>query len=130
MIYKLYQAQADLLYPARQLARLGASLARAMDIGGLTPAPFRQFGAACNLLADSGLTHARPDFGFKSTAMGNEVVDVIEESRFDTPFATLLRFRKDSTIVQPRVLVVAPMSGHFATLLRGTVSVLLPDHDV
>jgi poly(3-hydroxybutyrate) depolymerase len=130
MIYKLYQAQADLLYPARQLARLGASLVRAMDIGGLTPAPLRQFGAACNLLADSGLTHARPDYGFKSTAMGNEVVDVIEESRFDTPFATLLRFRKDSTIVQPRVLVVAPMSGHFATLLRGTVSVLLPDHDV
>jgi poly(3-hydroxybutyrate) depolymerase len=42
----------------------------------------------------------------------------------------LLRFRKDTAVVQPRVLVVAPMSGHFATLLRGTVAVLLPDHDV
>ena len=62
--------------------------------------------------------------------MGNDVVGVTEESRFDTPFGTLLRFRKDSAVAQPRVLVVAPMSGHFATLLRGTVSVLLPDHDV
>ena len=50
--------------------------------------------------------------------------------RFETPFGTLLRFRKDTEVVQPRVLVVAPMSGHFATLLRGTVAVLLPDHDV
>ena len=62
--------------------------------------------------------------------MGNDVVGVTEESRFETPFGTLLRFRKDTNVVQPRVLVVAPMSGHFATLLRGTVSVLLPDHDV
>ncbi|WP_428537483.1 polyhydroxyalkanoate depolymerase [Rhodopila sp.] len=130
MIYKLYQAQADLMYPARQMARFGAGLARAMDIGEFTPAPLRQFGAACSMLADSGLTHQRPDYGFSSTRMGNDVVAVTEEPRLDTPFGTLLRFRKDSAIVQPRVLVAAPMSGHFATLLRGTVAVLLPDHDV
>ena len=53
-----------------------------------------------------------------------------EEAAFDTPFGTLLHFRKDIAVVQPRVLLVAPMSGHFATLLRGTVTVLLPDHDV
>ena len=47
-----------------------------------------------------------------------------------TPFATLLRFKKDTDTVQPRVLVVAPLSGHFATLLRGTVQTLLPEHDV
>jgi poly(3-hydroxybutyrate) depolymerase len=130
MIYKIYQAQADLLYPARQLARLGAGMVRALDMGEYTPAPLRQFGAACSLLADSALTHQRPDYGFRSTRMGNDVVAVTEESRFETPFGTLLRFRKDSSAVQPRVLVVAPMSGHFATLLRGTIAVLLPDHDV
>ena len=130
MIYKIYQAQADLMYPARQLARLGAGLARAMDMGEFTPAPLRQFGAACSMLADGGLTHHRPDYGFKFAKMGNDVVAVTEESRFETPFGTLLRFRKDTRVVQPRVLVVAPMSGHFATLLRGTVAVLLPDHDV
>ena len=53
-----------------------------------------------------------------------------EEAADDTPFGTLLHFRKDSAIVQPRVLLVAPMSGHFATLLRGTVEVMLPEHDV
>jgi polyhydroxyalkanoate depolymerase len=47
-----------------------------------------------------------------------------------TPFATLLHFKKDVAIEQPRVLVVAPLSGHFATLLRGTVTTLLPEHDV
>jgi poly(3-hydroxybutyrate) depolymerase len=130
MIYKIYQAQADLMYPARQLARLGAGLARAMDMGEFTPAPLRQFGAACSMLADGGLTHHRPDYGFKTTRMGNDVVGVTEESRFETPFVTLLRFRKDTNVVQPKVLVVAPMSGHFATLLRGTIAVLLPDHDV
>lgn len=130
MIYKIYQAQADLLFPARQLARFGAGFARAMDWGDFTPQPLRQFGAACNLLADSALSHHRPDYGFRSARIGNDVVGVTEEVRFETPFGALLRFRKDTDIEQPRVLVVAPMSGHFATLLRGTVAVLLPDHDV
>ncbi|HEX3574350.1 MAG TPA: polyhydroxyalkanoate depolymerase, partial [Rhodopila sp.] len=130
MIYKFYQAQSDLLYPVRQLANLGARMARVLDMGEFTPQPWRQFGAACTLLADSALTHLRPDYGFRFTRVGNDVVGVTEEVRFETPFGTLLRFRKDIDVVQPRVLVVAPMSGHFATLLRGTVAVLLPDHDV
>ncbi len=130
MLYQLYQAQADLLYPARQLARFGASFARAIDVGEYTPGPLRQFGAACSILADSGLTHHRPDYGLRTSKIGNTVVPVTEEAVFDTPFGTLLRFKKDTDVEQPRVLVVAPMSGHFATLLRGTVTVMLPDHDV
>ena len=55
---------------------------------------------------------------------------VTEEAADDTPFGTLLHFRKDSPVVQPRVLLVAPMSGHFATLLRHTVEVMLPEHDM
>ncbi len=55
---------------------------------------------------------------------------VVEEAVHATPFATLLRFRKQGAPVQPKVLVVAPMSGHFATLLRDTVRTLLIDHDV
>jgi poly(3-hydroxybutyrate) depolymerase len=62
--------------------------------------------------------------------VGNEVVPVIEEAAHVTPFGTLLRFAKDVDIVQPRVLLVAPLSGHFATLLRNTVKTLLPEHDV
>jgi poly(3-hydroxybutyrate) depolymerase len=57
-------------------------------------------------------------------------VPVRDEAVLVTPFATLLRFAKEHDVVQPRVLVVAPLSGHFATLLRGTVQTMLPDHDV
>jgi poly(3-hydroxybutyrate) depolymerase len=129
-MYSFYQAQADLLYPVRQAAKWGAGLCRIVDWGDATPSPLRQMGAALSLMAESGLTHRRPDYGFRSTRMGNDTVAVTEEVRFSTPFGDLLRFRKDTEVQQPRVLVVAPMSGHFATLLRGTVSVLLPDNDV
>ncbi len=129
-MYSFYQAQADLLYPVRRAAKLGAGLCRIVDWGDATPAPLRQLGALLSLMAESGLTHRRPDYGFRSTRMGNDTVAVTEEVTFSTPFGDLLRFRKDTEVRQPRVLVVAPMSGHFATLLRGTVSVLLPDNDV
>jgi poly(3-hydroxybutyrate) depolymerase len=60
---------------------------------------------------------------------GKEVA-VREESVYRTPFGTLLHFKKDLGTTQPRVLLVAPMSGHFATLLRDTVRTMLADHDV
>ena len=53
-----------------------------------------------------------------------------EEAADVTPFGTLLHFKKDVAQAQPRVLVVAPLSGHFATLLRATVRTMLPEHDV
>ena len=130
MLYQLYQAQADLLLPLRTLARAGESMARAWDLNGYTPPVLRQFGAACALIADATMTHARPSFRIDSVRIGNDTLPVVEEAADDTPFATLLRFRVETGAPRPRVMIVAPMSGHFATLLRGTVSVMLPDHDV
>lgn len=130
MIYQLYQARADLLWPARIFARFGSGMARQIDFGAYTPEPLRQFGAGLGLFADTTLTHQRPEFGIPSVTLADRQVGVVEEAADDTPFATLLHFRKDSDAVQPRVLLVAPMSGHFATLLRGTVAVMLPEHDV
>lgn len=130
MMYQLYQTQADLLHPLRMAARVGAGMTRLMDCGAYTPPLLRQLGAGWSLFAESGLTHKRPSFGIDTVAIGNQAVAVTEEAADDTPFGTLLHFRKDSTIVQPRVLLVAPMSGHFATLLRGTVEVMLPEHDI
>jgi poly(3-hydroxybutyrate) depolymerase len=66
----------------------------------------------------------------KTAQIGNETVAVNEEILLRKPFCQLLRFNRDTTRRDPKVLVVAPMSGHFATLLRGTVEALLPDHDV
>jgi poly(3-hydroxybutyrate) depolymerase len=130
MMYQLYQAQSDMLFPLRQFARVGASLTGLFDISACTPPLLRHVAAGLTLFADSGLTHQRPPFGFASVALGDQNVAVIEESADDTPFGTLLHFRKDSAVIQPRVLLLAPMSGHFATLLRGTVEVMLPEHDV
>lgn len=109
---------------------MGASLARIYDFGAHTPGLIRQLGAASAILADAGMTHARPDYEISSVRVGNDDVAVTEEIALDTPFASLLHFRKDIAEPGPRVLLVAPMSGHFATLLRGTLQTMLRDHDV
>ena len=62
--------------------------------------------------------------------VGNQELEVTEEVVYATPFGSLLHFKKENSPEQPRMLLVAPMSGHFATLLRGTVKTLLQDHDV
>jgi poly(3-hydroxybutyrate) depolymerase len=130
MIYQVYQAQADIMDPLRRLARTTSSLLRTV----LPHQPYgimlRHYNAALEVFGYSGTTHARPDFGIRSVAQGNEMVKVTEETVFSTPFAGLLHFKKDSERKQPKVLVVSPLSGHFATLLRSTVETLLRDHDV
>jgi poly(3-hydroxybutyrate) depolymerase len=130
MMYQLYQAQADLLFPLRQFACMGARLAKLADCGTCMPSPVRHISAGLIMFAEMGLTHHRPQFGIDVVAVNNRSVAVAEEAADDTPFGTLLHFRKDHAVQQPRVLLVAPMSGHFATLLRGTVQVMLPEHDL
>ena len=129
-MYQLYQARDDLLHPFREAARYTAAWARALDIGTLTPPLLRAMGAAGELIAGARVTHQRPDYGIEAVQVGDDLLPVTEEIADDTPFATLLRFRKDTPVEQPRVLLVAPMSGHFATLLRGTLKAMLQDHDV
>jgi polyhydroxyalkanoate depolymerase len=90
----------------------------------------RDLTAAYELIARAGLTHTRPPFGISHVIVGNREVEVHEEAAARTPFGTLLHFKKDIAVTQPRVLIVAPLSGHFATLLRATVRTMLPEHDV
>lgn len=130
MIYALYQAQADLAHLPRTLARLGASLVEQLDFGALTPNPLRHALAGLSLYSEAALTHHRPPFRIETARVGDREVAVREEVITGTPFGNLLHFHKDIVTPQPRVLIVAPMSGHFATLLRGTIVVMLPDHDV
>jgi poly(3-hydroxybutyrate) depolymerase len=130
MMYQLYQAQADMLFPLRGFARVGAGMARLVDCGTGLPSLVRQLSAWLTMFADAGLTHHRPPFGIDVVSVDGQALEVIEEVADDTPFGTLLHFRKDHAGPHPRVLLVAPMSGHFATLLRNTVQVMLPEHDV
>jgi polyhydroxyalkanoate depolymerase len=95
----------------------------------------RMLSGACDVTSLLRLTHARPPFNIRTTRVGKKDVLVEEEFVAHTPFCSLLHFKKQDLkkqdqAIQPRVLVVAPMSGHFATLLRETVITLLPDHDV
>jgi len=81
-------------------------------------------------MARATLSHRRPPFEIDTVPVANRDVPVREEVAAKTPFCTLLHFRKEIDTPQPRVLLVAPMSGHFATLLRDTVRTMLADHDV
>ena len=128
MLYQAYQASADFMLPVRALA--GFALSAHHATANLSPPAIRNLTAAYELISRARLTHTRPDYGIRSVEVGNREVAVTEEATLTTPFGTLLHFRKDIDAAQPKVLIVAPLSGHFATLLRGTVRTMLPEHDV
>ena len=130
MMYSAYQAQADLMSPMRFFASLARQTLNGPLVNGYGHLGFRQLAAAYELIERAALTHGRPSFGIKTVEVGNREVQVTEENTAVLPFGTLLRFKKDVDVPQPRVLVVAPLSGHFATLLVNTVKTMLPDHDV
>ena len=129
-MYPLHQAQEDLLARLRPLALDAAGHLRAMDSGRPETLPLSQAAASLRLLESAGTTHQKPPFGLTRTRVGDRPVEVREEVVDTAPFGRLLRFAKDVASPGPRVLVVAPQSGHFATRLRGTVEALLPGHDV
>lgn len=130
MIYAAYQAQADLFDPVRMAARF-TRRALGTSLNGFGETPFmRNFTAALEMVERAGLTHARPSFGVDRVPVGNREVEVREEVALELPFGSLLHFAKDVDQPQPRILVVAPLSGHFATLLQDTVRTLLPENDV
>ena len=130
MLYQAFQSYADLAEPLKAAARIGVS-ALGSPWGTLADTTFgRNLSASYQLVARIGLTHERPSYQIDEVTVGNERVPVIEEAALVQPFGTLLHFRKEVAAPQPRVLVVAPLSGHFATLLRSTVRTLLADHDV
>jgi poly(3-hydroxybutyrate) depolymerase len=130
MLYQAYQAHSDIMVPVRAWAGLAVSNMVPALNGFSNSTVIRNLTAAYELIARAGLTHHRPPFDIPSVTVGNREVEVIEEQALVTPFGTLLHFKKDINVVQPRVLLVAPLSGHFATLLRGTVRTMLPEHDV
>ncbi|WP_294537794.1 polyhydroxyalkanoate depolymerase [uncultured Rhodoblastus sp.] len=130
MMYQAYQAQSDLMAPVKAFARLALEILRLPYPVFSENALVRNLSAAYEMIDRAGLTHTRPPFKLKDILVGNEQAPIVEEAALVLPFATLLHFTKDTAAPQPRVLVVAPLSGHFSTLLRSTVQTLLADHDV
>ncbi len=130
MLYDAYEVQRSFLAGASKLAGMGA--------GWLSnPANPWSYASASPLIAASleVFSHAsaprgKPEFGLKSTMVDGEEVAVREEVVLRKPFGQLKRFVRAGVESGPRLLIVAPMSGHYATLLRGTVERMLPGHDV
>lgn len=130
MMYDAYQGYADLSHPVRKLAGSSEQILRLWSASQFAT-PIRRMAAYYELIQLAGFTHTRPDFDNRKISLHNgQEVEISETVATSTPFCNLLRFARPDAPGAPRVLVIAPMSGHFATLLRGTIKTLLRDYEV
>jgi poly(3-hydroxybutyrate) depolymerase len=90
----------------------------------------RALAASAEMFERSTRRFGKPEFRINSTTIAGKAVPVTEKILVEKPFCNLLHFERQTKRKDPKVLIVAPMSGHFATLLRGTVNAMLPHHDV
>ena len=134
MMYEAYQAQTDLLWPLRTFTKAALPMLKDDTHGWSRWMPNRKLAAAWEVFGLSEITHKRRPFAIDHvTVTGvDEPVAITEVAAHVASFATLLHFKKArrNDKLHPKVLIVAPMSGHFATLLRETVRTMLADHDV
>jgi poly(3-hydroxybutyrate) depolymerase len=129
MLYQVYQLQDDVAATWRLWARSMLGMLNS-QVAGFRNLVTGEYLAALEMISRYQLGHTRPDFAITKVMSGNRIAEVTEEIALELPFGNLLHFRKDIDAPQPKVLVIAPLSGHFSTLLRGTVETLLRDHDV
>ncbi len=129
-LYTLHEMQHAALAPVRILANASKHIMHSP----LNPLYYtqtgRQIAAASELLERLTRRYSKPSFGITETTIDGKKVSITEEVVDEKTFCNLIHFKKDTTKTQPRLLIVAPMSGHYATLLRGTVKDLLPYCDV
>ena len=129
MLYSLYEQQRTWTEPLRRMAGLARDALLPLTAWPCG-AGISHVTASLDLLSRATLTHDHPGYHIDHIVIDGRPVPITEEVAATSPFCTLLRFRKPSISGQPKVLVVAPLSGHYATLLRDTVRTLLVDHDV
>jgi len=135
LLYHLHELQRRFLSPMSVWAEATSQLFSS-PYSPLAYTPMaRRLSAGYDLLHRIGKLYEKPAFGLTSTRVGDTDVAVVEEVAIDKPFCRLLHFRRElparsRRAADPRVLLVAPLSGHYATLLRDTVRTLMPDHDV
>lgn len=130
MLYHLYDLQHALLTPAR----FAAEMTRAAFQNPWNPVSHTQVGrtiaASAEVFERVTRRFGEPEWGLPETIIDGKTVKVTEETIVEKAFCQLIHFKRETKRRDPRVLIVAPMSGHYATLLRGTVEALLPHHDV
>lgn len=134
MLYHAYEMTHAAISPMRAAARMGQEVfsnplnPMAITLGS------RAMSAALEMFINVTRRYGKPAFGLESTVVDGVETPVVEEIVWSAPFCNLIHFRRESAAAEarkdPKVLVVAPMSGHYATLLRGTVRDMLPDHEI
>jgi poly(3-hydroxybutyrate) depolymerase len=136
MLYQLHEMQRSFLTPLMQWADASSKLF-SNPVSPLAHTPFAQrIAAGYELMYRLGKDYEKPAFEIRTTTIAGDTVGIIEHVLVERPFCRLLHFKKDMTdkqfakLKQPKVLLVAPLSGHHSTLLRDTVRSLLTDHDV
>ncbi|MFN3616034.1 MAG: polyhydroxyalkanoate depolymerase [Rubrimonas sp.] len=134
MLYHAYELTHAAVTPFRTAAQMGAQALRSPANPLSETLGFRATAAAFEMFVNATRRYGKPEFGIESVEIAGETVPIVEEVVLSLPFCNLLRFRRDSVLAEarndPRVLMLAPMSGHFATLLRGTVEAMVAEHDV
>jgi poly(3-hydroxybutyrate) depolymerase len=130
-LYAIVDAQQKLMQPLNSAAAIGLQFF-ASNSGKFMPEGARAVGAMCDMLEAATRRYGKPDWHINEVTVDDVIYPVaVEETTFKRPFCNMLHFRKVGFRGnQSRVLIVAPMSGHFATLLRNTVEAMLLEHDV
>lgn len=135
LLYTAYELSHAAVSPMRRLASLTRDYYR-WPSNPMAYLPVgRTIAAACDVFHSTTKRYGKPEWGFDHVMIDGQPVKVSIDVRAVRPFCRLLHFRRDADAMprkrpDPRVLIVAPMSGHYATLLRGTVKAMLPEHDV
>jgi poly(3-hydroxybutyrate) depolymerase len=130
LLYDAYEVQRSLLAGASTLANMGAGWLQ----NPVNPFAYSHMGpivgSALDVFAHAAAPRGKPEFGIDSVVVDGRTVAVSEEIVLRKAFGQLKRFRREGVETGPKLLIVSPMSGHYATLLRGTVERMLPGHDV
>ncbi len=130
MLYQFNELQKVALSPYRMVAQLQSQMLRS-PFNPFSEMPHAQTLAAMyELFAETTQYHGKPAFGIDQTVIDGRTVAVSEEIVHRMTFGQLKHFKRDTKLKDPKLLIVAPMSGHFATLLRGTVETMIKNHDV
>jgi len=133
MFYQIYELSHAAMSPWRAAAD-AMRLAYSNPLNPISKTPAgRAMAAGLEVFERSTRRYAKPEFGIDETTIDSRTVSVHEKVIWHRPFCDLIRFERTLPPrhkADPKILIVAPMSGHYATLLRGTVETLLPHADV
>lgn len=134
MLYHAFELTHAAIRPMRTMAKMSQQMLQSPLNPMATTQVARTSNASLEMFINATRRYDKPEFELETTIVDGVETPIVEEITQALPFCNLLHFKRDSKAANkrkdPKVLIIAPMSGHYATLLRGTVKSMLPEHDV